>query len=100
MVEGELKSPLLGRELEAGRKPRALLVIVTSDRGLCGAFNGSVIKAAQNNPKVMNANGYDVTIDDTGVILVDTFEAIAARQATIPLDTRTLRLNYSRAASV
>ena len=35
--------------------------------------------------KIMNANGYDVAIDADGIIVVDTFEAIAARQATIPL---------------
>jgi len=49
---------------------------------------------------VMNANGYDIIVDDRGIIIVDTFEAIAARQATIPLQTRTVRLNYSRALSV
>jgi F-type H+-transporting ATPase subunit gamma len=37
---------LLGREPGEGGK-RALLLLVTSDRGLCGAFNGGVIKAAQ-----------------------------------------------------
>jgi F-type H+-transporting ATPase subunit gamma len=37
---------LLGREPGEGGR-RALLVLVTSDRGLCGAFNGSVIKTAQ-----------------------------------------------------
>ena len=49
---------------------------------------------------VMNANGYDIIVDDRGIIIVDTFEAIAARQSTIPLQTRTVRLNYSRALSV
>jgi len=49
---------------------------------------------------VMNANGYDITVDDRGIIIVDTFEAIAARQSTIPLQTRTVRLNYSRAMGV
>jgi type IV pilus assembly protein PilQ len=49
---------------------------------------------------VMNANGYDVIVDDRGIIIIDTFEAIAARQSTIPLQTRTVRLNYSRALSV
>jgi type IV pilus assembly protein PilQ len=49
---------------------------------------------------VMNANGYDTIVDDRGIIIVDTFEAIAARQSTIPLQTRTVRLNYSRALSV
>src|SRR6478672_11019823 len=49
---------------------------------------------------VMNANGYDIVVDDRGIIIVDTFEAIAARQSTIPLQTRTVRLNYSRAMGV
>lgn len=50
--------------------------------------------------KLMNANGYDVVIDDTGIIIVDTFDNIAARQASIPLQNRTIRLNYSRANAV
>ncbi len=50
--------------------------------------------------EIMNANGYDVTANPDGVIVVDTYEAIAARQSTIPLSTRTLRLNYARSSSV
>ncbi len=50
--------------------------------------------------KLMNANGYDVVIDDSGIIIVDTFDNIAARQATIPLQNKTVRLNYSRANAV
>lgn len=50
--------------------------------------------------EVMNANGYDVSVNPDGVIVVDTYEAIAARQATIPLQTRTVRLNYSRSLGV
>jgi type IV pilus assembly protein PilQ len=49
---------------------------------------------------VMNANGYDIVVDDRGIIIVDTFEAIAARQATIALETVTVPLNYSRALGV
>jgi F-type H+-transporting ATPase subunit gamma len=37
---------LMARETGDGGK-RVLLLLVTSDRGLCGAFNGSVIKTAQ-----------------------------------------------------
>ena len=50
--------------------------------------------------KVMNAYGYDVTFDADGVVVVDTYESIAAHQATIPLTTRTVRLNYARARGV
>jgi type IV pilus assembly protein PilQ len=46
--------------------------------------------------EIMNANGYDVTINPDGVIVIDTFENIAARQATVPLLTRNIRLNYAR----
>ena len=47
--------------------------------------------------EVMNANGYDVTVNPDGVIFIDTFENISARQATVPLQTRNVRLNYARA---
>jgi type IV pilus assembly protein PilQ len=50
--------------------------------------------------EVMNANGYDVSVNPDGVIVIDTFENIAARQSTIPLQTRTVRLNYARAPGV
>jgi F-type H+-transporting ATPase subunit gamma len=40
----ELKHPLL----EAREEKKVLLVIVTADKGLAGAFNANVIKAAQN----------------------------------------------------
>lgn len=50
--------------------------------------------------EVMNANGYDVTVNPDGVIVIDTFENIAARASTIPLQTRSVRLNYARANAV
>src|SRR5213593_3255479 len=40
----ELKHPLL----EAREEKNILLVVVTADKGLAGAFNANVIKAAQN----------------------------------------------------
>src|SRR6185437_17099800 len=42
-----IESPLMAREMPEGAKKKVLLVLVSSDRGLCGAFNGSVIKSAQ-----------------------------------------------------
>jgi len=49
--------------------------------------------------EVMNANGYDVTVNPDGVIFIDTFENIAARQSTVPLVTTTVRLNYATASA-
>jgi F-type H+-transporting ATPase subunit gamma len=49
LSDGPVTSPLLNRENEPkeGDKKKLLLVVVTSDRGLCGGFNASVIKRAQ-----------------------------------------------------
>jgi type IV pilus assembly protein PilQ len=68
--------------------------------------SGTVTANIVNQPwdvalkEIMNANGYDVTVNPDGIIVVDTFQALAARQATIPLVTGTVRLNYARAAGV
>src|SRR5690606_23986595 len=40
----KLEHPLLGHPEESGK---VLLVVMTSDRGLCGAFNGSINKYAR-----------------------------------------------------
>ncbi len=49
--------------------------------------------------EVMNANGFEVTVNPDGVIFIDTFENIAARQSTVPLVTETVRLNYASAGA-
>src|SRR4051812_22105349 len=48
-VETQKKHPLLSREKEgeSTEKKKVLLVVVTSDRGLCGGFNSAVIKTVQ-----------------------------------------------------
>jgi len=45
--QGQVDSPLVHREIADGALKKVLLVVVTSDRGLCGGFNSNVIKAAQ-----------------------------------------------------
>src|SRR5690349_4185024 len=43
------QSPLLfGRKLADNQQERVLLVVVTSDRGLAGAFNANLIRFAEN----------------------------------------------------
>ncbi len=44
----KVTSPLIRKEknTESGQKKKLLLVLVTSDRGLCGGFNSNVIKTA------------------------------------------------------
>jgi len=45
-VDDNLNPLLLDREIK-----NVLLVVVTADRGLCGSFNGNIIKAAANHLK-------------------------------------------------
>ena len=72
---------------------------ILPSRGVTGTITASV----NNLPwdvalkEIMNANGYDVTVNPDGVIVIDTFENVLARQSTTPLETRTIRLNYARA---
>src|ERR1700733_8868328 len=43
---GDVEHPLLRRPGEADRKKRIALVVLSSNRGLAGAYNGSVLRAA------------------------------------------------------
>jgi len=43
---GEVDHPLLRKVTDADRKRRVALIVITSNRGLAGAYNGSVLRAA------------------------------------------------------
>ncbi len=42
------------------------VVVVTSDRGLCGAFNTNILKAAQKSIDVFKKGGFEVSISTIG----------------------------------
>lgn len=48
---------------------------------------------------ILASQGFAATEDVSGIIVVDTYQNIAARRTSEPLATRTIRLNYSRATS-
>ena len=75
---------------------------ILASRAVTGTISASVMDQPWDVAlkAIMNANGFDVTEDPNGIIYVDTFEQIAARQATVPLSTRTVRLNYAKAYNV
>lgn len=64
-------------ELAEGQRPKLLLVLVTSDRGLCGGFNGSIIKTAQRFMKSEEAAPYDVQLGFLGRKAFDYFKTKA-----------------------
>jgi F-type H+-transporting ATPase subunit gamma len=63
-LEGKISHPLMEREKELGDSNvrKVLLVVVTSDRGLCGGFNGNVIKSCQRWIKTAEGQGASVEL--------------------------------------
>ncbi|HVU04932.1 MAG TPA: ATP synthase F1 subunit gamma [Polyangiaceae bacterium] len=59
---GELEHPLLARRPEK----RALFLVVSGDRGLCGAFNSSINKAAERGWRERVAEGKEVSFAIVG----------------------------------
>ncbi|HOU90994.1 MAG TPA: ATP synthase F1 subunit gamma [Polyangiaceae bacterium] len=57
-----LEQPLLGRR----RARHVLFLVITSDRGLCGAFNGNIGKAAMQAWREAEAQGQRVSIATIG----------------------------------
>jgi len=67
---------------------------------------GNVTAEISNQPwdvamrAILNANGFDAVEDQNGIIIVDTFVHLVARQNQEPLATRTIRLNYAKSTTV
>lgn len=55
-----------GGATEAGRNPRVLLLVLSSDRGLCGGFNHGVNRAALDWIRQQEANGTAVDLSCFG----------------------------------
>jgi len=68
---GEIKHPLLETRDEV---KRVLLVSFSSDRGLCGAFNNNLIKAAEKFTKEVRDSGQEATLICVGTKSFDYFK--------------------------
>lgn len=60
---GEVENPLLGGARKSGRE---LVLVVTSDRGLCGAYNGSVLRRAMQEIRARRGEKRDLVIETVG----------------------------------
>lgn len=60
-VEGAVEAPAHPL-LEQRPEKRVLMVVLTSDRGLCGAFNANINKRAEREWKTRTAEGQDVQL--------------------------------------
>lgn len=84
-----------------GKDETHLLIVVTSDRGLCGGFNGSVIRLARQKIRDLMTSGKKVKIvtvgrkgrdalkRDYGSMIVESFEGIGKK-----------RLSFSESSAV
>jgi F-type H+-transporting ATPase subunit gamma len=67
-VVGSLAASMAGQEgapvmlAGTGRDHTHLLVVVTSDRGLCGAFNSSIVRAARRTIRELQGQGKEVKL--------------------------------------
>ena len=59
MASAQGASPLLAG---TGKQDTHLLVVMTSDRGLCGAFNSSIVREARRMISELQADGKDIKI--------------------------------------
>jgi len=62
----ELNHPLLSEREEKNKKGNILLVLITSNRGLCGAYNAQIIKKSISLLKNQNANVEVVSVGRKG----------------------------------
>jgi F-type H+-transporting ATPase subunit gamma len=52
--------------LEARPRKTVEVLVITSDRGLCGAFNTNILKAASKHVNELKQEGFDVSISSVG----------------------------------
>jgi len=63
---GNVEHPLLRKPEEGGRTRRIAMVVVTSNRGLAGAYNGNVLRTAANAIRALEAEGSTVELYVSG----------------------------------
>ncbi len=75
-----------------GKRDQILLLVLTSDRGLCGAFNGSVVRETKRRVKALQAEGKTLQIITVGrkgrdllkrdfpTLIVQSFEDVGRRR--------------------
>src|SRR4051794_20933756 len=61
-IGGEVEHPLLRRPSDIDRKNKIALVVITSNRGLAGAYNGSVLRASNAFLREQTAAGKTVDL--------------------------------------
>jgi F-type H+-transporting ATPase subunit gamma len=61
---GDLEHPLINGPAEPAR--RELLLVISSDRGLCGAYNGNVLRQAIHHVRSLRSGGVELELQTSG----------------------------------
>jgi len=72
MAAGDVEHPLLGRPADTARTD--LMLVISSDRGLCGAYNGNVLRAAVKKIRSIQESGRQVILETCGKKAVGFFK--------------------------
>jgi type IV pilus assembly protein PilQ len=77
-------------------------VTILPSAQVTGLVSGSIVNQQWNVAlrELLDVNGYAMTVEPNGIIKVDTYANINARQQTERLTTRTVDVNYARAGSL
>ncbi len=68
---GDLQHPLVDGPADSPR--RELLLVISSDRGFCGAFNANVLRDALNHIRTLKQAGLDLDLETSGKKAVGVF---------------------------
>ena len=68
---GDYDSPLFSAKSNTGKE---MLLVITSDRGLCGAYNGNVLKKSVQYTRSVKSNSQEVEIETSGKKAVSFFK--------------------------
>ncbi|HXI21231.1 MAG TPA: ATP synthase F1 subunit gamma, partial [Gemmatimonadales bacterium] len=94
-VIGDLVTPQLAEQFPLLRQPapparggptRAALILVTSNRGLCGGFNANLIKEARRQIEALEGQGYQVELHAVGKKGIGYFKYLGRPLATQRVD--------------
>jgi F-type H+-transporting ATPase subunit gamma len=94
-VLADLVTPELSERFPLLRRPappakggprRAALILVTSNRGLAGAFNSNLIKEARRRIEALEAEGYEVEMHGVGKKGIGFFKYVGRKWATERID--------------
>ena len=68
---GDYDSPLFAAKANSGKE---LLLVISSDRGLCGAYNGNVLKKATQHIRALKSDGNEIEVETSGKKAVSYFK--------------------------